>query len=106
MDDVEFCTRLGIDVTVIQVWIGEGWLRPEMSGEMRAFRPTDVARAQLILDLTRRMGVNDAGVDVVMDLIDQIHGLRGTMSAVLSAIEKQDDETRSRIVRILNGTAD
>jgi chaperone modulatory protein CbpM len=106
MDDVEFCTRLGIDVTVIQVWIGEGWLRPELSGEAHAFRPADIARARLILDLTHRMGVNEAGVDVVMDLIDQIHGLRGTMSAVLAAIEKQDDATRSRIVRILKETAD
>lgn len=102
MDEVEFCTRLGIDVTVIQVWVGEGWIRPGVSGEVRAFGPADVARARLILDLTHRMGVNDAGVDVVMDLIDQIHGLRGTVSAVLSAIERQDDETRSRIVRMLN----
>jgi chaperone modulatory protein CbpM len=36
----------------------------------------DVARARLIRDLKDDFGVNDAGVDVILHLLDQLHGLR------------------------------
>jgi chaperone modulatory protein CbpM len=98
MDDSEFCSHLGVEVTIVEFWITEGWLRPQISGGRRAFRQADAARGRLILDLVERMGVNEAGVDVVMDLIDQIHGLRDAMAAVKAAIETQDEETRARII--------
>ena len=102
MDDTEFCLRLGVEATVIEVWIAEGWLRPELSAGRRAYRPADMARGRLILDLSHRMGVNEAGVDVVMDLIDQIHGLRGVVAAMTAAIASEDEETRQRIASSLN----
>ena len=37
----------------------------------------------LVHDLRRHMGVNDAGVDVILDLIDQMHGLRRTLAELL-----------------------
>jgi len=101
MNDAEFCSLLGVDVTVIEIWLAEGWLRPDASTGRRDFRHADLARGHLILDLTHRMGVNEAGVDVVMDLIDQIHGLRGAVAAIKSAIERQDEETRRRIAQSL-----
>jgi chaperone modulatory protein CbpM len=102
MDAAEFCSTLGVDVTVIEVWVSEGWLRPHVSAGRRDFRHADLARGHLILDLTHRMGVNEAGVDVVMDLIDQIHGLRGAVAAIKAAVEREDEETRRRIVESLS----
>jgi chaperone modulatory protein CbpM len=43
------------------------------------------------------MGVNEAGVDLIMELVDQIHGLRGTLRDMLGAMEQQDDEVRRRL---------
>ena len=40
------------------------------------FSDTDVARAHLIRDLKGDLGVNDEGVDVILHLVDQLHGLR------------------------------
>lgn len=97
MNDLEFRRFLQIDVTVLNVWVEQGWLLPEMNGNSREFRDADVARGRLILDLTRDMGVNDAGVDLMMDLVDQIHGLRSTLREVLAAMEQQDDEVRRRL---------
>lgn len=88
MDDIEFSMQLGVEVTVVDIWITEGWLRPDTLEGNRAFRPADIARARLILDLTHHMGVNEAGIDIIMDLIDQIHGLRG---AVVSALSDRGD---------------
>ncbi|WP_160003535.1 chaperone modulator CbpM [Rhizobium sp. 18055] len=97
MNDLEFRRALKIDVTVVDIWIEQGWLIPEAHDGDREFRDDDVARARLILDLTRDMGVNEAGVDLIMELVDQIHGLRGTLRDMLGAMEQQDDEVRRRL---------
>ncbi|MGZ2384875.1 transcriptional regulator [Rhizobium leguminosarum] len=101
MDDLEFRLYLKIDVVQLDLWIEQGWLIPETSGERRQFRDADLARAQLILDLMGNMGVNEAGVDVVMDLIDQVHGLRGTMGKLMTAISKQERDVQHRLFESL-----
>jgi chaperone modulatory protein CbpM len=101
MDDREFRLCLKIEGPVLDVWIEQGWLVPERVAGARQFRDADVARGRLILDLTRNMGVNDAGVDIVMELLDQIHGLRGTMRTLVTAIEQQEDVTKSRLLQRL-----
>ena len=40
------------------------------------FSDMDVARAHLIRDLKGDFGVNDEGVDIILHLVDQLHGLR------------------------------
>jgi chaperone modulatory protein CbpM len=37
-----------------------------------------------------------------MDLVDQIHGLRGTVRDMLGAMEQQDDDVRRRLRRKLD----
>jgi chaperone modulatory protein CbpM len=39
----------------------------------------DIARACLIRDLKTDFGVNDEGIDVILHLVDQLHGLRRTL---------------------------
>jgi chaperone modulatory protein CbpM len=62
------------------------------------FSEMDVARAALIRDLKGEIGVNDEGVGIVLDLIDQVHGLRRMMRELLSSIDAQPSDMRSRIV--------
>jgi chaperone modulatory protein CbpM len=40
------------------------------------FSDVDLARARLIRDLKTGFGVNDEGIDVILHLMDQLHGLR------------------------------
>jgi chaperone modulatory protein CbpM len=101
MDDLEFRLYLKIDIVQLDLWVEEGWLIPETSGGQRQFRDADVARARLILDLMGNMGVNEAGVDVVMDLVDQLHGLRGTMGKLMTAISKQERDVQRRLFESL-----
>ncbi|WP_320203140.1 MerR family transcriptional regulator [Agrobacterium rosae] len=102
MNDLELRQVLSIEVTVLEFWIEQDWLVPDTASGERRFRDADVARGRLILDLVQRMGVNAAGVDVVMDLVDQLHGVRGTMQELLTAIRTQDEATRTKILAQLN----
>jgi chaperone modulatory protein CbpM len=47
------------------------------------------------------MGVNEAGVDVVMELVDQLHGMRGAMRRLVVAINRQETEIQKRLLDAL-----
>ncbi len=72
----EFLVLAQLDHETLEMWIEEEWLVPLNVASGRAFSEVDLARAQLIHELMRDLGVNDDGVGVVLHLLDQIHGLR------------------------------
>jgi chaperone modulatory protein CbpM len=91
MDTHQFVRRAHLDVDVLEAWVEAGWLLPLREGDARRFGEIDLARAQLIHDLKHDLGINDEGIPVVLDLVDQIHGLRGALRELLSAISAQSD---------------
>ena len=82
MNKEEFRVRCGLEVRTLEVWLEQRWLVPDPSASEIGFSEIDVARASLIRDLTSDMGVNDEGVDVILHLVDQIHGLRRALAQV------------------------
>ena len=72
----EFLMQSRLDAQALDAWIEAGWLRPAGNRSSREFFDIDVARARLIADLRDDFGMNDEAIPVVLDLIDQIHGLR------------------------------
>jgi chaperone modulatory protein CbpM len=80
----EFLMRSRLDTQALDVWIEAGWLRPGGSPSSREFSEIDLARARLIRDLRGDLGVNDEAIPVVLDLIDQIHGLRRLVRELLA----------------------
>ena len=76
MNKQEFLTRAGLQMQTLELWLEQRWLIPEQSSAGTNFSDMDVARARLIRDLKDDFGVNDAGVDVILHLLDQLHGLR------------------------------
>ena len=83
MHTVEFLARSRLDIQVLGAWLDAGWLRPRESVSGREFSDIDLARARLIADLRNDLGVNDEAVAVVLDLVDQIHGLRRLVRELL-----------------------
>jgi chaperone modulatory protein CbpM len=102
MNDVEFCERLEIETAALTVWIERRWLVPARSSAGLAFEEAELARARLIQDLTGPMGVNDDGVDVAMQLLDQVHGLRTRLNRLADAVRRQDAEVQRRILAMLD----
>ena len=82
----EFVQRAHIDETTLEVWIRESWICPDCAAPQRAYTEMDVARAGLIHDLKHNMGVNDEGLDVILHLIDQMHGLRRALAEALASM--------------------
>ena len=76
MSKQEFLTSSGVEAQTLEFWIEQQWLIPAQTDPETSFSDTDVARARLIRDLKGDFGVNDEGVDVILHLVDQLHGLR------------------------------
>ena len=79
----EFLQRARIDQQTLEVWLHEEWIIPNRLSTDMEFTEMDMARALLIVDLKERLGVNDDGVGVILHLVDQIHGLRQLVQALL-----------------------
>ena len=76
MNKQQFLTSAGLEVQTLEFWIEQQWLVPDQTATEISFSDADLARAHLIRDLKGDFGVNDEGVDVILHLVDQLHGLR------------------------------
>jgi chaperone modulatory protein CbpM len=97
MERREFLVAARLEGPALDAWMAAGWLRPRGNGEAGPFSEVDLARAQLIRDLGE-LGVNDEGIPVVLDLIDQLQGLRGALRDLIAAVGTRPEVQRRQIL--------
>lgn len=85
IDLEEFLVRSGIDMRTMEQWITREWIiHPQTDGRF-GIPEIDAARAIFIHDLKNDFGVNDEGIEIVLHLVDQLHGLRRALLALRAA---------------------
>jgi chaperone modulatory protein CbpM len=77
------------DETMLREWAALGWISIEESEAGEPLSEADEARCNLICDLKQDIGVNDEGVDVILNLLDQIHGLRRALRETLDHTKRR-----------------
>jgi chaperone modulatory protein CbpM len=102
----EFLLRARLDAASLEAWIEAGWLVPRRAGPDPAFSEIDLARACLIRDLRDAMGVNDEGIAVVLDLLDQMHGLRHALRRLSGALHSVPEPLRRDVLARLQAGMD
>ncbi|MBV9531375.1 MAG: hypothetical protein JO283_09955 [Bradyrhizobium sp.] len=80
MNKLEFLTRAGLERQTLEFWLEQRWLIPDQTSIEMTFSEMDLARAHLIRDMKVDLGVNDEGIDVILHLVDQLHGLRRALA--------------------------
>ena len=85
-----------VTVTRLRVWVWQGWIRP-VDKDRQAFSEADMARAALIRDLEDKLGFDEEQVPVLLNLIDQIHGLRAQLKTMLDAFEDLPEDVRATV---------
>jgi chaperone modulatory protein CbpM len=88
MNKQEFLSSAGLQMQTLDVWIEQRWLIPAQTSAGANFSDMDVARAHLIRDLKADFGVNDEGVDVILHLVDQLHGLRRVLEQLRGDLQE------------------
>lgn len=86
-----------LDATQLQRYIGAGVVVPVQSETGPLFRELDIARLHLVMDLAEGYHLDEDALGLVLSLVDQLHGLRGDMRAILDAVAREPVETRLRL---------
>jgi len=74
-------------------------VRPVVTPEGPGYREADLARLQLLCDLSENYDLPEDTLGMVMSLIDQLNTARGDMRALMQAVAAEPDEVRVRIHR-------
>ncbi len=82
-------TMLEIHPQTLRQYEREGLVEPSRTqGRMRLYSQRDIDRMKLILRLTRQMGVNLAGVDIVLQLKKQINQMQEEIDQLREELSK------------------
>ena len=74
---------------------------PVMTETGPAFRKIDIMRLELLCELSEQFDMQDDALGVVISLVDQLHGIRAELRAVLDAVEIVQPVVRQRIGELL-----
>ncbi|MBZ7938212.1 MULTISPECIES: heat shock protein transcriptional repressor HspR [Campylobacter] len=81
---------LSIHPQTLRQYEREGLVEPSRTdGKIRLYSQRDIDRIKLILRLTRDMGVNLAGVDVILKLKNQLHEFENLIDELRLELSKQ-----------------
>ena len=86
----------------LHVWIERGWVSPGRAGAAYAYREIDVARIRLIQEFSTDLALDAEAMDVILPLLDQVHGLRRQLHRLCGAIDAQSEDVRARIREALD----
>src|SRR5574339_1146071 len=81
----------GIHPQTLRLYEREGLLKPSRSeGNTRLYTEEDLERLELILNLTRDLGVNLAGVEVVLNIRRRMEDMQKELQEFVSYIEREN----------------
>jgi len=87
----------GLQRETLHIWVARGWVMPERSQRGYQFREIDIARVGLIYEFSTDLELDEDAMDVVLSLLDQVHGLRNELRCLADAVNAQPDEVRQKI---------
>jgi chaperone modulatory protein CbpM len=73
-------------------------VRPERSGRGYVFRRVDVARLELLCDLSQDLDLDETALGIVISLIDQLHATRQELAAMARAIDAVPADLRGQVL--------
>ena len=87
-------------LTVIQLrsFIEADVVTPTQTEAGLVFRQVDLARMELLCELSEDFDLHLDALGIVMSLIDQLHGARRNLRCVLDAVVHEPEDVRQRII--------
>lgn len=87
----------GLDLDRLRSFVSAHVVTPVVTPQGAAYTETDLARLQLLCDLSDFYDLPSDSLGMVMSLIDQLNTARGDMRALIQAVATEPDEVRGRI---------
>ena len=99
---------LGIHPQTLRLYEREGFIKPRRSGgNTRLYSEEDVEKLEMVLRLTRELGVNLAGVEVILSMREQMEQMHREMEETIGQLREElareirrREETRGALVPV------
>ncbi len=78
---------LGVHPQTLRMYEREGLVTPQRDRKQRLYSERDVERITFILQLTRELGVNRAGVDIILRMKHRMEVLQQEMDEMMEHLE-------------------
>lgn len=93
----EVAARFGVHPQTLRLYEREGLIRPpRTAGNTRLYDQETVERLEIILTLTRDLGVNLAGVEVILDLRTRLAKIEGEVGRLMDALRAVAADQRAK----------
>ncbi len=90
----------------LRLYEREGLLKPSRSeGNTRLYADTDLERLEIILSLTRDLGVNLAGVEIILNMREKMKGMQREFERFLEYLHTHADEFSQQSEILLDSEA-
>ena len=100
----------GIHPQTLRLYEREGLLKPSRSdGNTRLYTPQDLERLEVILKLTRDLGVNLAGVEIILNMRERMGQMQAQMQEFIATLnqelalraEKPGEESKHSLIPVV-----
>lgn len=83
---------LGVHPQTLRLYEREGLICPKRASNQRLYSREDIEKIDLILKLTREMGVNKAGVDIILRMRERFELLHKEVEDMMERLEEDAKE--------------
>lgn len=92
--------RLEVHPQTLRTYEREGLIHPHRSaGNTRLYDEQTIRRLETILALTRDLGVNLAGVEVILSMRDELERMQLEVDRLMDAVQQEVQDRRAGIER-------
>src|SRR5215469_7704887 len=82
--------QYGVHPQTLRLYEREGLLKPSRSdGNTRLYTEDDLERLEVILTLTREMGVNLAGIEIILNMREKMGEMQRQMKAFIKFVRNE-----------------
>jgi MerR family transcriptional regulator/heat shock protein HspR len=92
---------LEVHPQTLRIYEREGFVKPTRVNRQRLYSERDVERLHMVIELTRRLGVNRAGVDIILRMQGRLEGMQREMFEVMELLEDDARKEFERRLKIL-----
>ncbi len=95
------CEMFDVHPQTLRIYEKEGLLHPQRISGARTYSTEDLDRIRMILNLTKDLGVNRAGVDIILRMRRKFEAMQKEMDEMMKHLEQDmQEDFRERIKEI------
>lgn len=101
--------KYGVHPQTLRMYEREGLLKPSRSeGNTRLYTEEDLVRLEVILELTRELGVNLAGVEIILNMREKMAAMQAQIEQFVASLNVElarnmrpsEPEPRTMLIRV------